>query len=124
MNPPAASAITSSKMPITQPAPAGRADGHATWYEGQHPSVRHKLGPHDIVAGHVLAGRPIVPRHASSVWERKRTLAGEAAQRAATRTEGDQALADQAVVAADDAESKARDRFHAAEKDGFLKDRP
>ena len=52
------------------------------------------------------------------------TQASEAAQLAATRTEGDQALADQAVVAADDAESKARDRFHAAEKDGFLKNRP
>jgi hypothetical protein len=52
------------------------------------------------------------------------TQASDAAQLAATRTEDEQAVADQTVVAADDAESEARDRFHAAQKDGFPKDRP
>lgn len=52
------------------------------------------------------------------------TQASEAAQLAATRTEGDQARADQTVIDTDDAESEARDRFHAAQKEGFPKDRP
>lgn len=52
------------------------------------------------------------------------TQASEVAQLAATRTEDEQALAEQTVVAADDAESEARDRFHTAQKDGFPKDRP
>ena len=52
------------------------------------------------------------------------TKASEASQLAATRTEDEQAQADQTVVAADDAKSEARDRFHKAEKNGFPKDRP
>jgi len=52
------------------------------------------------------------------------TQASEAAQLAAVRTEDEQSQADQTVVAADDAESEARDRFHSAQKDGFPKDRP
>ena len=52
------------------------------------------------------------------------TQASEAAQLAAVRTEDEQSQADQTVVAADDAESEARDRFHSAQKNGFPKDRP
>jgi hypothetical protein len=47
--------------------------------------------------------------------------AAEAAQLASATTEDDQARADETVVEADRAETKARDRFHEAEADGFPK---
>jgi hypothetical protein len=45
-----------------------------------------------------------------------------AAQQAADTTENDQARADQTVLDADQAETEARDRFHAAQDGGFPKD--
>lgn len=50
------------------------------------------------------------------------TKAAEAAQRAAATTEVDQARADQSVVETAEAETEARDRFHAAQKRGFPRD--
>ncbi len=50
------------------------------------------------------------------------TQAADAAQRAAVTTEDDQARADQSVVETEAAESEARDRFHAAQEEGFPKD--
>lgn len=61
---------------------------------------------------------------AKDAAERAKTAASqaaEAAQLAATTTEDDQARADQAVLQADHAEAEARDRFHAAQKEGFPK---
>ncbi len=49
--------------------------------------------------------------------------AAEAAQTAATTTEEDQARADRMVLASEQAELDARDRFHEAEKKGFPKRR-
>ena len=48
--------------------------------------------------------------------------AAETAQLAAATTDDDQARAEQTVLETDHAEGAARDRFHAAEKDGFPKD--
>jgi hypothetical protein len=50
------------------------------------------------------------------------TQAADAAQRAAVTTEDDQARADQSVVETEAAESEARDRFHAAQEEGFPKE--
>jgi hypothetical protein len=62
---------------------------------------------------------------AKEAAERAKTAASQAAltaQQAADTTEDDQAKADQTALDADHAEGQARDRFHAAQDDGFPKD--